>query len=99
MLYSIPLPYLSIQLGWLLTEIGRQPWIVYGLIRTSDAVSPIAASQAAISLIGFVVVYSLLGIAGFSLIAKYALKGPDSDNTEQQLQDVPPEPAFDTSAA
>jgi cytochrome bd ubiquinol oxidase subunit I len=96
MLYSIPLPYLAVQLGWLLTEIGRQPWIVYGLIRTSDAVSPIATSQVAISLIGFVVVYSLLGIAGFSLIAKYAIKGPDSDDTEEGIQ---PEATLDTSAA
>lgn len=96
MMYSIPLPYLAVQLGWLLTEIGRQPWIVYGLIRTSDAVSPISTSQVAISLIGFIVVYSLLGIAGFSLIAKYAIKGPDLDDTEEDIQ---PGAALDTSAA
>ncbi len=96
MMYSIPLPYLAVQLGWLLTEIGRQPWIVYGLIRTSDAVSPISTSQVAISLIGFIVVYSLLGIAGFSLIAKYAIKGPDSDDSEEDIQ---PGAALDTSAA
>ena len=41
MMWSIPLPYLAIQLGWIVTEIGRQPWLVYGLVRTSDAVSPI----------------------------------------------------------
>lgn len=95
MLYSIPLPYLAIQLGWLLTEIGRQPWIVYGLIKTSDAVSPIATSQVAISLVGFVVVYSLLGIAGFSLIAKYAAKGPDYDDTD----DIQAKTALDAPAA
>ena len=96
MLYSIPLPYLAVQLGWLLTEVGRQPWIVYGLFRTSDAVSPISTSQVAISLIGFVVVYSLLGIAGFSLIAKNAIKGPDLDDTEEDIQ---PGAALDKSAA
>ncbi len=95
-LYSIPLPYLAVQLGWLLTEVGRQPWIVYGLIRTSDAVSPIATSQVALSLVGFVVVYGLLGIAGFSLIAKYAIKGPDIDDSDDEIQ---PEPALNTSAA
>ncbi len=79
MLYAIPLPYLAVQLGWLLTEVGRQPWIVYGLIRTSDAVSPVATLQVALSLAGFIVVYTLLGAAGFSLIAKYARKGPDID--------------------
>ena len=76
MMFSIPLPYLAIQLGWIVTEFGRQPWIVYGLMKTSDAVSPIATSQVAISLVGFILVYSLLGIAGFSMIAKYAKEGP-----------------------
>ncbi len=82
MLYAIPLPYLAVQLGWLLTEVGRQPWIVYGLFRTADAVSPVATSQVALSLTGFVVVYTLLGVAGFSLIAKYARLGPPDDKTD-----------------
>ncbi|MCK5192565.1 MAG: cytochrome ubiquinol oxidase subunit I, partial [Desulfobulbaceae bacterium] len=40
MLFAIPLPYIAIELGWVLAEVGRQPWIVYGLMKTSDAVSP-----------------------------------------------------------
>ena len=79
MMWSIPLPYLAIQLGWLVTEIGRQPWIVYGLVKTSDAVSPIATSQVAITLIGFILLYGLLGASGFFLIARKAIKGPDMD--------------------
>ena len=79
MMWSIPLPYLAIQLGWLVTEIGRQPWIVYGLVKTSDAVSPIAASQVAVTLIGFLLLYGLLGASGFFLIGQKALKGPDMD--------------------
>jgi len=77
MVYAIPLPYLACTLGWTLTELGRQPWIVYGLMRTKDAVSPIAASQVGTSLVAFIVVYSLLGLAAFLLIAKYARKGPE----------------------
>ena len=76
MLFSIPLPYLAIEMGWVLAEVGRQPWIVYGLLRTSDAVSPIASSQVLFSLIGFVVVYGLLGAIGFYLITINAKKGP-----------------------
>ncbi len=76
MLFSIPLPYIAIELGWVLAEVGRQPWIVYGLMKTSDAVSPIAGSQVLFSLIGFVVVYSLLGAIGFYLITIHAKKGP-----------------------
>jgi len=86
MVWAIPLPYLAIQLGWLVTELGRQPWIVYGLMKTADADSPIAASQVGISLVGFILVYSLLGAAGFYLIAQNAKKGPvpETDNTDDE---------------
>ena len=77
MLYSIPLPYLAIQMGWVVAEVGRQPWIVYGMMKTSDAVSPIATSQVGISLVAFILVYGLLGAVGFYLIFKYARKGPE----------------------
>jgi cytochrome d ubiquinol oxidase subunit I len=76
MLFSIPLPYLAIQLGWIVTELGRQPWIVWGMMRTSDAASPIAASQVITTLVGFTLVYSLLGFAGYYLIYKHAKQGP-----------------------
>ncbi len=77
MLYSIPLPYLAIQLGWIVAEVGRQPWIVYGVMKTSDAVSPIATSQVATTLIGFILIYGLLGAVGYFLMFKYARKGPE----------------------
>jgi len=78
MLLSIPLPYIACELGWMVTEVGRQPWIVYGLMKTSDAVSPIATSQVLTTLIAFIVLYGLLGVTGFYLIAKNALKGPEN---------------------
>jgi cytochrome bd ubiquinol oxidase subunit I len=77
MMLSIPLPYVACELGWTVAEVGRQPWIVYGLMKTSDAVSPIAVSQVLTTLIGFIVLYGLLGVTGFYLIAKNALKGPE----------------------
>ncbi|MEJ5364596.1 MAG: cytochrome ubiquinol oxidase subunit I [Desulfosoma sp.] len=76
MLYAIPLPYIASQAGWTVTEVGRQPWVVYGVMRTADAVSPIAPSQVAVSLTAFVVVYSLLGLAAFYLMARHAKRGP-----------------------
>jgi cytochrome d ubiquinol oxidase subunit I len=79
MLYSIPLPYIATELGWTVAEVGRQPWIVYGLMRTKDAVSSIAASQVAVTLVGFICVYGLLGAIGFYLIIKKAIKGPAAD--------------------
>jgi len=77
MLLSIPLPYIAIELGWIVAEVGRQPWIVYGLMKTSDAASPVASSQVLISLIAFILVYGLLGAVGFYLIFKNAKKGPE----------------------
>jgi cytochrome d ubiquinol oxidase subunit I len=77
MLFSIPLPYIAIEFGWIVTEVGRQPWIVYGMMKTADAVSPIAASQVMVSLWAFILVYSLLGLVAYFLIFQFARKGPE----------------------
>ena len=65
--------------GWFTTEIGRQPWIVYGLMRTADAVSPVSAQQLGISLALFVVVYFVVFGAGTGYIQKLIAKGPMVD--------------------
>ncbi|MBE6442503.1 MAG: cytochrome ubiquinol oxidase subunit I [Desulfovibrio desulfuricans] len=78
LVWNIPLPYLALGLGWAVAEIGRQPWIVYGLMRTSDAVSPVPAENIAVSLGAFIAVYSLLGILDIYLLRKYAVKGPEA---------------------
>jgi cytochrome bd ubiquinol oxidase subunit I len=77
MLWSMPLPYIALQAGWIVTEVGRQPWIVYGVMKTKDAVSPIAASQVGISFAAFIVVYTILGIVAFYLMRKFAIQGPE----------------------
>ncbi len=74
--WTIALPYLANQLGWTIAELGRQPWIVYGLMRTSDAVSAVPAGQVMVTLVGFVLLYGLLGAVDFFLLFKYARKGP-----------------------
>lgn len=76
LVWAIPLPYIAIFCGWAVAEIGRQPWIVYGLMRTSDAVSPIPTSNVAISLVAFILVYTMLGLLDIYLLRKYACKGP-----------------------
>ncbi len=78
LVWNIPLPYLALMLGWAVAEIGRQPWIVYGLMRTSDAVSPVPVENIAMSLGAFIVVYTLLGILDIYLLRKYAIKGPEA---------------------
>ncbi|QTA79141.1 Cytochrome bd ubiquinol oxidase, subunit alpha [Desulfonema limicola] len=79
MMFSIPLPYIANLVGWIVAEVGRQPWIVYGLMKTSDAASPISVSQVSISLAAFILIYGLLGAVGFYLIGKHAVKGPETD--------------------
>jgi cytochrome bd ubiquinol oxidase subunit I len=77
MLFAIPLPYIAAEAGWVLAEVGRQPWIVYGMLKTADAASPVAASQVVTSLVAFIAVYGLLGLAGYYLIARKAAQGPE----------------------
>jgi len=74
-LYSIPLPYIACELGWTLAEVGRQPWIVYGILRTNEAASPLVAGQVAVTLLAFVVVYATTGIIGFGMITRFARQG------------------------
>ncbi|MDR2611722.1 MAG: cytochrome ubiquinol oxidase subunit I [Deltaproteobacteria bacterium] len=74
----IPLPYLTLQLGWLVTELGRQPWIVYGMLRTADAGSPpVDWYQVLITLLAMAAIYGLISVSGFVLMIKAAIKGPD----------------------
>ncbi|MCF7811122.1 cytochrome ubiquinol oxidase subunit I [bacterium] len=75
-MFALPLPYLAIELGWMVAEVGRQPWIVYGVMKTADAVSPIVKSQVLTSFFGFLILYTVLGITNFTLLAKIAKKGP-----------------------
>ena len=80
MLYAIPLPYLGAQLGWIVAEVGRQPWIVYGVLKTSAAVSKgVDPSQVIVSIAGFFVFYGLLGVTDIYLLAKYAKMGPEEE--------------------
>ncbi len=74
---AIPLPYIAIQAGWVLAEVGRQPWIVYGMMRTSDAVSPITTGQVGFSLVALTLIYALLGAVDIFLLYKYSRKGPE----------------------
>jgi len=75
----IALPYIANSTGWILTETGRQPWIVQGLLKVEDAVSPnLGAGTILMSLIGFTVVYAALMVADLYLLTKYAKAGPDA---------------------
>jgi cytochrome bd ubiquinol oxidase subunit I len=82
MVAALPLPYITVQLGWLVAELGRQPWSVYGVLKTADSVSKsVTLLQVGGSLVGFTLLYGLLGAIDIYLLVKYAKKGPDNDTT------------------
>jgi cytochrome d ubiquinol oxidase subunit I len=83
--WAIALPILANTAGWIFTEMGRQPWVVQGLLLTRDAVSPsVSAWEVATTLIGFTLLYTLLGIVDGWLMFRYA-------------RAVPPETASDSA--
>lgn len=78
--YFLFLPYLCNSAGWIYTEMGRQPWVVFGLLKTQDAVSKsVSAGMVLTSLIGFTLIYGVLMAADIFLLKKYAVKGADSE--------------------
>jgi len=79
MLWSIPLPLAACQLGWITAEVGRQPWIVYGLLRTSEAYSAsVTAEEIMFSIILFGLIYLLLGILYIYILVREVKHGPQS---------------------
>ncbi len=74
---GIALPFIGNSAGWLFTEMGRQPWVVFGLLRTEDAVSPnVSSAEIAITLIGFSAIYALLAGVAVWLISRAVKAGP-----------------------
>ncbi|MGA1475582.1 MAG: cytochrome ubiquinol oxidase subunit I, partial [Prochlorothrix sp.] len=87
---AAPLGYVAVETGWTVREVGRQPWTVYGLIRTSDAASQLPASNVLVSLIAFTVVYSLLLIATLYFGSRILRQGPNLDLPLPGSEDSPP---------
>ena len=71
-----PSGFLAVLAGWMVTEVGRQPWVVYGVLRTRDAVSPVMTSQVATSLTVYIIVYSIVFTAGALFILRLMAEGP-----------------------
>ena len=77
--WAIALPYIANSSGWILTEMGRQPWIVQGLLKTEEGVTPSnTAGMVLFTLIGFVVIYAALMVADVYLLSRFAKAGPDA---------------------
>lgn len=88
-----PAGLVAILAGWYTTEIGRQPWVVYGLLRTADAVSPQhSTAQVGFSLALFVVVYAIVFAAGTTYGLRLIVKGPENDEGDTPVQGGPGQP-------
>lgn len=82
------LPYITINAGWMVSEIGRQPWSVVGLIRTEDAVSPLATGQIVFSLGVLGVFYVVLGLIDLYFMLKFAKKGPEESAKDESVREA-----------
>jgi cytochrome d ubiquinol oxidase subunit I len=79
LLPAAALPFIANTTGWLFTEMGRQPWAVFGLLRTDDANSPtVSSAQIVLTLVGFTLLYGVLGAIGVRLFVREAGHGPDA---------------------
>ena len=78
-IFAAPLGYIAVEAGWIVREVGRQPWTVYGLIRTSDAASHLPASNVVGSLTAFAVVYTILFICALYFASRIIRSGPNFD--------------------
>lgn len=76
-MWAIPLSYIAMEAGWVVREVGRQPWVIQGVLRTEDGVSRLPAETVAGSLLGFVAIYSLLFILFLFFARRILHKGPN----------------------
>jgi cytochrome d ubiquinol oxidase subunit I len=78
-----PLGFVAVLAGWITTEVGRQPWTVYGLLRTANSVSPsLAGRDVVVSLIGYAIVYLVMFPSGVALMARIVRAGPSEAAAE-----------------
>jgi len=85
-----PSGFIAVLAGWIAAEVGRQPYVVYGVVRTADAVSPVSAASVATSLMFFIIVYAIVFSAGALYILRLMAKGPDSHEEPPQDTNEPP---------
>jgi cytochrome d ubiquinol oxidase subunit I len=97
-----PAGFVAVIAGWIVAEVGRQPWTIYGVLRTADSASPVGAGQVSASLLAFIVIYAIVFSAGAIYILRLIAKGPALETEAPPdaegrapgtpLAAVPPEP-------
>jgi cytochrome d ubiquinol oxidase subunit I len=96
-----PAGFVAVIAGWTVAEVGRQPWVIWGLMRTADAVSPVGTHEVSASLIAFIVIYAVIFSAGALYILRLMAAGPVAEAAAPANRDrapgtpmaaAPPEP-------
>ncbi|WGD28827.1 cytochrome ubiquinol oxidase subunit I [Ancylobacter sp. WKF20] len=80
---AIPLPWVAAEMGWVVAEIGRQPWIIEGVLPTAAAVSNLGAATVLTTILGFAAIYTVLIIIEMALMIRAIRKGPEPDDTPE----------------
>ncbi len=89
---AAPTGFIAVLAGWIAAEVGRQPYVVYGVLRTADAVSPVGAGTVAASLLFFIVAYAIVFTAGALYIFRLVAKGPDTEEAPPRSSQPPGTP-------
>ncbi len=104
--YLAPIGFLTVLAGWVTTEVGRQPWTVYGLLKTTNSVSPsLTGTDVILSMIGYMIVYLIIFPFGIILMTRIVRKGPSTTIKEELIEGgqpskpivTPPEYTHDNS--
>ncbi|WP_449415094.1 cytochrome ubiquinol oxidase subunit I [Ochrobactrum teleogrylli] len=83
--FAIPLPWIAAEMGWIVAEFGRQPWIIEGILPTAVAVSNLGASTVLLTIIGFVAIYTVLFIIEMGLMIRAIKAGPEPDSKPEAM--------------
>jgi cytochrome bd ubiquinol oxidase subunit I len=94
-----PLGFIAVIAGWIVTEVGRQPWTVYDLLRTVDSVSPsLTGTDVALSLAFYIIVYLIMFPTGIAFMAGLARRGPQPDSVSDRVESGLPSGPFEKAA-
>jgi len=97
--WAAPIGFVAVICGWIVTEVGRQPWTVYGLLRTSDSVSPsLTGTNVVVSLACYVVVYLIMFPTGIAMMAGLVRRGPQQDLLPEKIESGLPSGPFENAA-
>jgi cytochrome d ubiquinol oxidase subunit I len=96
---AAPLGFIAVIAGWTTTEVGRQPWTVYGLLRTTDSVSPsLTGTDVALSLVFYMIVYLIMFPTGIAFMAGLVRRGPQQNVAAEAVESGRPNRPFENAA-